>query len=171
MKLHEEKELKKITDEFTKGVELFTKKECKKALEIFDDIIEKYKDTEYYSIAEVQARSKVYKTICESRLNPVTLKLESDEDFLNQGILNLNSGNYDEALKLFLELEEKGYKDPYLTYLLSILYLKKEDEGKSLKYLKKCIKKDDYYKVIAYNEPDFSEIFDKEEFQKTVSLS
>ncbi len=169
MKLHEEKELANITNEFSKGVELFARKEFTKALEVFDELIEKYKDTEYYSIAEIQTRSKVYKTICEAQLNPVEIKLETDDDYLNQGIFNLNAGDYNQALKLFHQLEGRGYKDSYLNYLLSIVYLRKRDLDSCLKQLKKCIKKDNFYKTIAYNEPDFEEIFDHEEFQTIVS--
>ena len=164
MKLEEEKKLKLITDEFTKAVQLFNQKDYKKAIEAFDQIVEKYKDSEYYSVLEIQTRSKVYRSISHSQLNPVRIKLSNDEDYLNEGIFNMNAGNIDRALELFHHLEKNKYNDPYLSYLLSIVYLKKEDTEMSLKYLKKCISKDDFFKVIAYNEPDFSPLFENENF-------
>lgn len=170
MKLNEEKELKKITDEFTRGVDFFTQKECKKALEVFSGIIKEFEDSEYYSVLEIHGRSKVYNAICESRINPVKPDLESEGDYLNYGIFNLNAGHLKEALELFNQLEEKGYKDPYLNYLFALAYLKQHDKDTCLKYLKKCIKKDDHYKVIAHNEPEFSVMFENEEFQALIMV-
>ena len=164
MKLNEEKQLKQITDEFSKAVQIFNKKEYKKAIEMFDKIIEQFEDSEYYSVLEIQTRSKMYKNISNARVNPVRIKLTSDEDYLNEGIYNLNAGNLDRALELFSHLEKSKYKDPYLSYLFSLTYLKKEEIETSLGYLKKCIDKDDFYKVIAYNEPDFSTLFENEDF-------
>lgn len=164
MKLNEEKELARITEEFTKGVTLFTQKEVKKALDVFDQIIEEFKDTEYYSIEEIQTRSKVYKSICESLLNPVEIKLETDEDYLNQGVYHLNAGQYTEAIDMLKTLESRGYSDPYLNYLLAIAHLKKREVSASMSYLRKCVQEDDYYKIVAHNEPDFIPILEHREF-------
>jgi tetratricopeptide (TPR) repeat protein len=164
MKLNEEKELARITEAFTKGVTLFTQKEVKNALAVFDQIIEEFKDSEYYSIEEIQTRAKVYKAICESLLNPVEIKLETDEDYLNQGVYHLNAGQYAEAIDMFQTLESRGYTDPYLNYLLSIVHLKKREFGTCFSYLKKCVQEDDYYKIVAHNEPDFIPILEHREF-------
>ena len=160
--------LKEVKEEYTKGMEAFAKREYSGALKLFDTIIDKYKDTEFFSVAEIQTRAKVYRNICHSQMNPVEIKLETDEDYLNEGVFSLNAGNYDRALELFNELENRKYKDLYLSYLLSIVYLKKDDIETCLKHLKKCIKKDNFFKIIAYNEPDFAKIFEEEEFRSIV---
>lgn len=166
--MKEEDQLKEITAEYTKGMKIFAKRDYTAALKAFDAIIEKYKDNEFFSVSEVQTRAKVYKTICYSQLNPETITIETDEDYLNRGVFNLNAGNSDKAIELFTELENRKYKDLYLDYLFSIAYLKKGEIETSLKHLKKCIKKDNFFKIIAFNEPDFAKIFDNDEFRSLV---
>ena len=161
----EEKELKKISQEFNKALQTFHKKDFKTALELLTEIMKNYKDSEYDSVLEIQTQSKIYRSLADSRLHPQKVSLKTDEDFLNEGLYNLNAGQLDQALKYFLELSEKRkYSDPYIYYLISLAYIKQEDEEKALQYLKKCIDKDDYYKIIAHNEPDFEALSENSEF-------
>lgn len=166
--MKEKEQLKVITAEYTKGMRMFAKKDYAAALKILDEITEKHKDTEFFSVSEIQTRAKVFRNICQSQINHETIEVETDEDYLNQGVFNLNAGNYDRAIELFTELENRKYKDLYLDYLFSIAYLKKDEIETSLQYLKKCIKKDNFFKIIAFNEPDFAQIFDNEEFRSLV---
>jgi tetratricopeptide (TPR) repeat protein len=170
MELSEEKQLKKITEEFTKGVALFRERECQQAFEIFNRIIEEYQDSQYYSVVEIQNRSKFYKMLCEARLNPVKTDDWDDEEYLYDGIFHLNAGNPDKALERFKYLEEKKYNHPNLDYLLSLVYLKKGDKGTCLMYLKKAIETDKFFKIIAYNEPDFESMFEYDEFTAMVEM-
>lgn len=170
MELSEEKQLKHITGEFTKGVELFKAREYQQALEVFGRIAEEYKDSQYYSVLEIQGRSELYRKLCEARLNPVEIQLQDDKDYLFDGIFHLNAGNLDKALERFNYLEEKKYSDPYLEYLLSLVYMGKEDYNTCLKYLKKAIDADESYKVIAYNEPDFEPLFENDRFTAVVEM-
>lgn len=170
MELSEEKQLKHITEEFTKGVGLFRERQCQQALETFNRIVEEYKDSQYYSVLEMQGRSKLYRKLCEARLNPVKVKLQDDEDYLFDGILHLNAGKPDKALERFNYLEGKKNNDPYLNYLISLVYLKKGDYQASLKYLHMAINADEYYRIIAYNEPDFEFLFENEKFTNMIEM-
>ncbi|MCP4150131.1 MAG: hypothetical protein GY757_20455 [bacterium] len=162
--LNEEKLLKEIVNVFTAAVKIFTQKDYQKASKSFESIIVKYKDSPYYSILEIHARAKVYKNVCDSRLNPVKIALENDEDYLMEGIFNLNCGKYDLALEHFTHLEESKYKEAFVAYLKSLTFLKKEEFETSLEFIGKAIELDPYYKVIAHNEPDFDALFENEEF-------
>jgi|GEM_PF-661085 len=170
MELSEEKELENIIKEFSAAVQIFSKKDYENAEKAFESISERYKDSEYYSVLEVQMRSKVYKNICQAQLNPIKIELASDEDYLNEGIYNLNTGNVDRAIELLNHLEKNGTKDSYVNYLLSIVYLKKEDIDSSLEYLKKAVEKDKYYKIVAHNEPDFDSLVDNEAFAAIIDM-
>jgi len=160
----EQQQLKKIANDFTKAIELFRNKDCKSSFEIFSHLVDEYENSEYYSVLEIQGRAKVYKNLCESRLTPVKIELKDDEDYLNNGVFLLNSGNMDEALERFEYLEKKNYKQDYLNYLISLVYLKKGDIPNCLKCLKASIQGDEFYKVVAYNEPDFEHLFENEDF-------
>jgi tetratricopeptide (TPR) repeat protein len=164
MELSEEKELKNITDEFGKGIKAFKEQECSQAVEIFGRIVEKYSESEFSSVLEIQARAKVYQVICRSRINPVKIPLEDNEDYLFDGIYHLNAGNPDKALERFEHLKKANYGDPYLNYLLALVYLKKEETDTCLEHLKKAVEKDATYKIVAHNEPDFDPLFENDVF-------
>ncbi len=164
MELKEEKELTKAIEEFTAAVKIFQTKDYEKAISAFEGIIEHYEDSEYYSVLEIHGRANVYKNICQSQLNPVKVELNSDENYLNEGIFNLNAGNLDRALELLEPLVKKGYQEAYANYLLSLVYLKKREIDTAMDYLRKAVGKDSCYKIIAHNEPDFEDIFENETF-------
>ena len=165
----EEKELKKISQEFNKALQAFHKQDFKNAHELLTLIVNTYKESEYDSVLEIQTQSKVYQCLSESRLQPKKISLKTDEDFLYEGLYNLNAGKLEQAQKFLLELVEKRkVSDPYVFYLLSLAYAKQEDEEKALQYLKKCASKDDHYKVIAHNEPDFESLSENSEFQSLI---
>lgn len=168
MKLKEEKELQTITGEYEKALRLFHKKSYHKANAAFKQIIETYKDSEFYSVLEIQTRVKVHYTITQAQLHPVTIKLETMQDYVWEGVYQLNAGNTDKALELFSHAEKENHKDAYLYYLMAAAYLKKEDTANSLRYVEKCLKKDAYYKVIVYNEPDFEPLLQNQDFLNLV---
>ena len=168
MKLKEEKELQAITAEYEKALQLFHKKSYNKAGEAFKKIIESYKDSEFYSVLEIQTRAKVYLSMAEAQTHPVTVKLESAEDHVWEGVYQLNAGKFDKALELFSEAEKNNYRDAFLYFLMATAYLKKEDTAAVLRYLGKCLKKDEHYKIIVYNEPDFEPMLQNQDFLKLV---
>jgi len=164
MELKEEKELDKIAEVFTEAMQTFSKKDFEKAHDAFDSIIEHYKDSEYYSVLEIQARSKVYKNICHAQLHPKEVELKTPADFLNEAVFNLNAGKPEKARKYLDQMEKKNADMAYVNYLYSLVYLKLVDIPKTLEHLKKAVAIDSFFKIIAHNEPDFDRMFDNEEF-------
>ncbi|MDQ1352931.1 MAG: hypothetical protein QG657_3237 [Acidobacteriota bacterium] len=168
MELNEEKELKKVIDDFTAAVRIFRTKDYTKASGAFESIVEQYKDSEYYSVLEIQGRAKMYKNICHSQLHPVQVVCTTDEDYLNEGIFQMNKKNFDKAQELLEPLIKKKFKEPYVNYLMSVVYLKKKDIPASLEHLKKAVKKDESYRISAHNDSDFDELFENDEFHSII---
>jgi tetratricopeptide (TPR) repeat protein len=168
MKLKEEKELQAISEEYEKALQLFHKKTYGKAGEAFKKIIETYKDSEFYSVLEIQTRAKVFTSITEAQTHPVTVKLENAQDHVWEGVYQLNAGNVDKALDHFAHAEKNNFRDAYLYYLMAAAYLRKEDTVNSLRYVEKCLKKDESYKIIIYNEPDFEPLQQNQDFLNLV---
>jgi len=168
MELKEEKELTKIAEVFTEAMQTFSKKDFEKAREAFDSIIEHYKDSEYYSVLEIQARSKVYKNICHAQLHPIEVELKTPTDCLNEAVFNLNAGKSEKARECLDQMEKKDADMAYVNYLYSLIYLKMADISKTLEYLKKAVAIDSFFKIIAHNEPDFDRMFDNEEFSAII---
>lgn len=166
--LQEEKEFHQIKDAFAKAIDDFNKKDFKSANEKFGRIVEEYKDSDYYNVLEIQARSKVYLNITDSHLNPVEIVLESDEDFLSEGLYNLNAGDLERARELFEYLVKQDKKDPYIYYLLATTLFKRGEKESALEYLAKCVELDAHYKIIIHNEPDFEALLEDEQFSTLV---
>jgi len=164
MERSEEKQLEDIIQEFSRGVQAFKKRDCQSAVEIFDGIIDQYKDSEYYGVMEVKTRAVVYKNISQSILNPITPDLNNDIDNLNDGLYHLNAGNLDKAQERFNYLAEKKFQDPFLDYLMALMYAKKDDQANCLEHLRVAIEKDEVYKIIAHNDRDFDKMFENEDF-------
>ena len=164
MEVSEERELKRVVAEYEKGLGLLRKHQYTEALPVFENILTECKDSAYYSVVEIENRSRVYKKVCEAQLNPVVIELKTPEDFLYNGVYQLNSGNPDLALERFKHLQEINFADPYLDYLFSLGYLKKGEKENCLSYLKSAIEKDGAYKIIAHNEPDFDPVFEDQDF-------
>jgi tetratricopeptide (TPR) repeat protein len=164
MELSEEKELREIKAQFNKGVDFVRKRQYQDALPVFEAVTKEFGESQFYSVTEIESRCKVYKKVCEAKLIPVELTLESDLDFLYNGIYLLNAGDLDKALERFEQLKQRNYEDPYLDYMFALLYLKKEDTESCLSHLKIAIEKDEFYRVIAHNEPDFDPLFENQDF-------
>jgi len=164
MELSEEKELREIKAQFEKGIDFIRKRQYQDALPVFEAVTEEFGDSEFYSVTEIESRSKVYKKICEAKIKPVVHQLDNDFDYLNDGIFCLNAGDLDKALERFEQLRQRNYEDPYLDYMFSLLYLKKDDTESCLSHLKNAIEKDEFYRVIAHNEPDFDPLFENQDF-------
>jgi len=171
MEVREERELKELRETFARGVELFKQRQYKEALSVFAGIVQEYESSEFYSILEIEGRSKVYRKICDAKLNPVKLELNDDKDYLGDGIYQLNIGNLDKALERFNYLKEKNYRDPsYLNYLISLGYLKKGNAEACLNHLEQAIDQDEFYKIIAYNEPDFDSLFENQRYSTLTEI-
>ncbi|MBN2345679.1 MAG: hypothetical protein JXO51_04750 [Candidatus Aminicenantes bacterium] len=166
MKLKEEKELQAISQDYEKALHSFHKKSYHKAGEAFQRIIDTYKDSEFYSVLEIQTRAKVYRSIAEAQSHPLKVKLEGAQDHVWEGTYQLNAGNINQALEHFTQAEKANCRDAYLYYLMAAAYLRKEDTANSLRYIDKCLKKDGGYKVVIYNEPDFESLQQNPDFLK-----
>ena len=168
MKLKEEKELQSISEEYEKALQSFHKKNYAKAGEAFARIVETYKNSEFYSVLEIQTRAKVFQSIAHAQTHPVKIKLESAQDHIGEGVFQMNAGEIAKAQEHFAHAEKNNCRDAYLYYLMATASLLQEDTANALRYIEKCLKKDEGYKVIIYNEPDFEPLQQNPDFLKLV---
>jgi len=164
MKLQEEKDLQAITEQFSNAIGKYHKKDFSDALTAFSRIIEDYQNSDFFSVLEIQTRSKVYQSIIQSQLNPTQVKLSGFEDYLWQGVYQLNSQNISLALEYLHKAEEINGTDPFVLFLLASAYSKSEPSDRVFPYIQQCIQLDPTFKVIIYNEPDFEFLQQNPEF-------
>lgn len=168
MKLKEEKELQSISEEYEKALHSFHKKSYAKAGEAFARIVETYKGSEFYSVLEIQTRAKVFQSIAYAQTHPMKIKPESAQEHILEGVFQLNAGDITKAQEHFAFAEKNNCRDAYLYYLMATAYLHQEDTTNVLRSIEKCLKKDEGYKVIIYNEPDFECLQQNPDFLKLV---
>ncbi len=169
MALTEEKELKKIREAFTEAINLMKGDKLKEAKIAFAKIVDNNRESAYTSIMQVVMRSNVYREFIEYKETSSDAVLESDADYINEGLIHLNNGDLEKAQSYFDHLTKKKYSSPYLFYLQSILYTKKNDLPQAMQSLKKAVELDKGIKVYAYNESDFELLKDNPEFKAIIS--
>lgn len=168
MTIDKNTEFKKVSMEFSGAVKAFRKKDYKKSLESFNTIIGKYENSESQSILDIQRKSISYANICTDQLSTQKSKPKTDANQINEIVYFLNNNDLEEAEKTILSFSKKKSNTPFFLYLQSLLHLKKEEIDTSLDLLEKCVKKDNDFKVLAYNEPDFEKMFENERFNSIV---
>lgn len=166
----EEKNLKKIREDFTVAIKLLQNNKFPEATKAFSKIIAGNKDSSYTSITQVQMRSNVYKDYIDFKLSTVNNKPKNEEDLLNAGLLMLNRGKLEKAESHFNSLIDKKFSSPYFYYLLAILNIKKEETDEALNYLKKSFEGDETFKINAFNESDFEDLKENEDFQSIITI-
>ncbi len=164
MKLKEDNQLNEISKKFSEAIKKYTKKEYKEAAVDFGNIIEEYKDSEFYSVLEIQTKSKSYKNICDQRAKKKKIESDDEDEILNELLFSINIGDEKESEKIIKKLEEKKINSPYSIYLKALFAFSQEDIDAGLGLLKKAVAKDEKYKIIANNEPDLQDLQENEEF-------
>lgn len=170
MEITEDKDLARVKEVFTNGIKLFNNRQYKEAMAVFGGLLDENGSSQAYAVIEVLNRAKSLKKICDVQLSTRKTDLNSNEDYLYDGIFNLNSGNLDEALERFLYLKDKNHDPAYVNYLVSLVHLKKGETEECFKYLGDAIDLDPIYKVIAHNEADFDPLFENTEFATKVDM-
>lgn len=139
---------------------MMQKKDCKKAKEIFSEFLEKFS-----SEVELADRVRIYVSICDDKHTTVKIPLDTFEDYINHAVFQMNSGDYDGALKSFEGAEKMKPKEGKVPYLISIAHFLAGNKKESLNYLNKAVKMDEFFSVMAQNESDFEPLWKDEEFK------
>ncbi len=166
----EEKNLKKIREDFTVAIKLLKNEKFTEATKAFSKIIAGNKDSSYTSITQVQMRSNVYKDYISFKLSTVNNKPKNEADLLDAGLLMLNAGKIEKAESHFNSLINKKFSSPYFHYLLAILNMKKDEPDEALHFLKLSFEGDEKFKINAFNESDFEDLKENEEFQSIIEI-
>jgi tetratricopeptide (TPR) repeat protein len=167
-----EKEKKKIDSyekallSFSQAVKALRKGDCKKAVESFEAMIEKYPTEK-----ELVDRAKTYIKICQEGTKKETYPLKTFDDYYEYGVYKMNRGELKEALELFQKALEKNPSQAKILYLLAATYQLMKETDQSLEFLKKAIQKDKYFKILAQNDQDFEPLREDKKFKILTKLA
>lgn len=137
----------------------FHKGDFDKAKQSLEDFIKSHNKEK-----ELLDRAKLYLDIIQARGKKDSIPLKSFEDYYQYGIFRLNQGRYEDALDLFRKANKKKAKQAKVYYAIADAYCLMGEKDKCISNLKKAVKLDEFYGILAQNETDFDELREDEEF-------
>lgn len=151
---------------YSQAMKTFRKGDLSKATTQLEDFIAKYS-----SEKELADRARLYLTICKQRMEKSSLPLKTYEDYLQYGVYLLNTGEYEEALKLFQQAAEINPEGGKVFYLMANAYCLLGEEDACMENLKKAIHLDKFYKILAQNEVGFEPLREDKKFKLITKMA
>jgi tetratricopeptide (TPR) repeat protein len=146
---------------FEQGLRLFNRHDYSAAKEAFDGLLAKFGEH-----ADIVAPARTYLAICDQRMARTPAVPRNPDALYDQGVVQLNKGNFSEAVSLF----EKGLKaEPradHIWYSLSAAYARMNQSFKSLDALRRAISLRSVHRSHARRDPDFASLHTSEDFQQ-----
>ena len=156
----------KALSAYEQAMKAFHSRDFQKASELLGAVIEKY-DTE----KEFTERAQRYLTICEKQMKKEKIVLKEFEEYYQQGVYNINEGDYEEALKLLNKGKEMAPKEGKIPYLISTVYCLMDQTDECLESLKEAIQIDDFFAILAQNEETFEPLREDKKFKLITRLA
>ena len=146
---------------FEQALRLFNRHDYAAAKEAFNGLLAKFSEQ-----ADIVAPARTYLAICDQRMARAPAAPRNPDALYDQGVVQLNKGNFSEAVGLF----EKGLKaEPradHIWYSLSAAYARMHQSFKSLDALRRAISIRSVHRSHARRDPDFASLHTSEEFQQ-----
>lgn len=145
---------------FGQVMKVFHKGDYKKAIELLGVFLEKHN-----SESEFVDRAKMYLKISNKRVKKDEGSLKTFDDYCQNGVLKVNNGEYEEALKMLTKALSLQPKEGKIFYLLSSVYCLMDQPEKCIENLKQAVELDSYFAILAQNEEDFTSLKEDEKFK------
>lgn len=150
----------KALSSYGEAMKEFHKGKFDKAEELLKAFLEKY-DTE----KELVDRAKIYLQKVREKGKKETVSLKTLEDYLYYSVYQINSGAYEDALKLLEKALEMKGEEGRVFYLMADAYVLMGKTEEAMECLKKAFQKDKLYRILAQNEMDFAPLWDDKKFK------
>ena len=138
----------------------FHKGKLDRAKELLEALLEKH-----HTERELVDRAKIYLQIAAGREKRETVSLKTGEDYFYYAVYKINSGAYEEALKLLEKAAEMKEDEGRTYYLMADAYILLGKPDEAMEFLKKAFQRDKIYKVMAQNEKDFEPLWEDKKFK------
>lgn len=166
MRVREEKAKKddyqKALSAYGEAMKEFRKGKFSKASELLKTFIEKYS-----SERELVDRARIYLAVSEEqeKEKKETVQLKTFDDYFQYSVYKMNSGEYEEALKLLEKALKMNPQEGKVYYLLAQTYCLMGQPEASLDNLKKAIQLDKFFRILVQNETDFKLLWEDKKFK------
>jgi predicted Zn-dependent protease len=150
----------KALSSYGEAMKEFHKGKLDKAEELLKAFLEKH-DTE----KELVDRAKIYLQMIREKGEKETVSLKTFDDYLYYSIYKINSGAYEEAVKLLEKAQELKEEEGRVFYLMADAFVLMGKTEEAMECLKKAFQKDKFYRILAQNEIDFAPLWDDKKFK------
>lgn len=151
---------------FGEAMKEFHKGKYDRAQELLKAFVEKH-DAE----KELLDRARIYLQMTRERGKKESISLKTVDDYVSSGIIRINSGAYEEALKLLEKALEMKADEGRIYYLMADAHMLMGKADDAMEYLKKAFQRDKVYRTLAQNEIDFEPIWDDKKFKLITRLT
>ncbi len=145
---------------YGEAVREFQKGKSDRAQELFRAFIEKYDGEK-----ELIDRARVYLRIAKEREKKESVSLKTRDDYFYYSVYKINSGEYEEALKLLEKALSFGEEEGRTYYLMANAFVRLGKNEEALEHLKKAFQKDRFFRIMAQNETDFEPLWEDKKFK------
>ena len=145
---------------FEQALRLFNRHDYAGAKEAFEGLLTRYSDQ-----ADIVAPARTYIAICDQRMARVPAVPRNPDALYDQGVVQLNKGNFSEAVALFEKALKAEPRADHIWYSLSAAYARMQQPSKSLDALRRAISMRSVHRSQARRDPDFASLHTSEEFQ------
>jgi predicted Zn-dependent protease len=156
----------KALSAYGEAMKEFHKGKLDKARELLNSFLEKY-DTE----KELVDRAKLYLQIAREKGKKETIPLKSEDDYFQYAVYKINSGDYEDALKLLEKAMGMTENEARINYLMANALVHQGKPEEALECLKKAFQKDKFYRILAQNEVDFEPLWEDKKFKLLVRMT
>jgi tetratricopeptide (TPR) repeat protein len=146
---------------FEQALRLFNRHDYSGAKEAFDSILDRFGDQ-----ADIVAPARTYIAICDQRMARTPAVPRNPDALYDQGVVQLNKGNFAEAVALFEKALKAEPRADHIWYSLSAAYARLHQPPKSLDALRRAIAIRSVHRSHARRDPDFASLHTNEEFQQ-----
>jgi tetratricopeptide (TPR) repeat protein len=146
---------------FEQALRLFNRHDYAGAKEAFDNLLTKFGEQ-----ADIVAPARTYLAICDQRMARTPVVPRNPDALYDQGVVQLNKGNFSEAVGFFEKALKAEPRADHVWYSLSAAYARMHQSFKSLDALRRAIGIRSVHRSHARRDPDFASLHTSEEFQQ-----
>ena len=146
---------------FEQALRLFNRHDYAGAKEAFEGILSRFSDQ-----ADMVAPARTYIAICDQRMARTPAVPRNPDALYDQGVVQLNKGNFDDAVALFEKALKAEPRADHVWYSLSAAYARMNQPPKSLDALRRAIGLRSVHRSHARRDPDFASLHTSEELQQ-----
>jgi len=139
--------------DFAAAVTTFQKNDFRKAVSQLEEILKSYPDER-----EICQRARVYLAACRRHIDDSSPRLESAEDHYNWGVILLNRGDAEEAVRSFEASLAKAPGDDKARYALACAQARQGLTDEALASLRAAIGGNPGNRLLARSDPDMESL-------------